>query len=105
LPQSPEKSLDVGQLTAGLSDLSVSWVFLEHRAVGFPEVAEALALAVALRNPPPEPGAGLGRAVPDHERYNLTGPTTESYPQPSLIRPLPDICPALIEFKDIVLLG
>jgi hypothetical protein len=51
----------------------VSSVFLEHRAVGFPEVAEALALAVALRNPPPEPGAGLGRAVPLTRSLQLDG--------------------------------
>jgi hypothetical protein len=62
LPQSPEKSFDVGQFAVGLSDLPVSCVFLEHWAIGFPEVAEAFSLAVFLWNPAPEPKEG--RRVP-----------------------------------------
>jgi len=80
-------------------------ILLKHWAIGFPEVAEAPALPVAFRNPAPEPGAGLGRTVSDHKRYDLPGPSAEGHPEPPLIRSLSDICPAFVEFKDIVLLG
>jgi hypothetical protein len=105
LPQSPEKSLDVGHLATGLSDLLVAGIVFENWPIGFPEVAKASALPVALRNPVPEPGTSFGRTVPYHECYDLTCPTAESDPQPPFVRPFSDICPALIEFKDIVLLG
>jgi hypothetical protein len=103
LAQSSKKPLDMGHLAAGLSNLPVSLVFLEHRAVGFPEVAEASSLSVFLRNPAPEPSAGFCRTVSDNERYHLPGPTAQSDPQPPLIRTFPDVRPALIELKDVIL--
>ena len=66
-------------------------ILLKHWAIGFPEVAEAPALPVAFRNPAPEPGAGLGRTVSDHKRYDLPGPSAEGHPELPLIRSLSDI--------------
>jgi hypothetical protein len=95
----------VGQLAAGLSDLPVSWVLLEYWPIRLPEVAEALASAIALRNPAPEPSAGLCPTVSDNERYDLPGPTAKSHPEPPFVRPFSDICPAFVELKNVVLLG
>jgi hypothetical protein len=95
----------VGQLATGLSDLLVTGVVFENWAIGFPEVAKASSLPVTLRNPAPEPSAGLGRTVPDHERHDLPSSTAEGDPQPSFIRPLSDVCPAFVEFKGVVVPG
>jgi len=95
----------VGQLTAGLPDLPVAGVVFKNWAIRFPEVAEALAPAVFLRNPTPEPGAGLCRTVSDDECYNLSGPAAQGYPQPPLVRPFSDVCPAFVELKDVILLS
>jgi hypothetical protein len=48
LPKPPEKSLDVGQFAAGRSDLPVAGIVFENWPIGFPEVAKASALPVAL---------------------------------------------------------
>lgn len=95
----------MGQLAAGLSDLPVAGVVFKNWAIGFPEVTEALALAVFLRNSAPEPCAGPSRTVPDDKRDDLPGPTAQSHPEPPLIRPFSDICPAFVEFKDVILLS
>jgi hypothetical protein len=105
LAQSPEESFHVGHLTTGLSDLPVAGVARKHWAIGLPEVAEASALTVFLRNPAPEPSTGSGRTVSDHKCHDLPGSPAQSNPQPPFIRPLSDIRPAFIEFKDIAFLS
>ena len=95
----------MGQLATGLSDLLVTGVVFENWAIGLPEVTEAFGLAIALRNPAPEPCAGLGRTVSDHKCYDLSSSTAESHPEPSFVRPFSDVCPAFIELKDIILLS
>jgi len=95
----------VSQLATGLSDLPVAGVACKNWAIGFPEVAEALALLVSLRNSAPEASAGPGRTVSDYKRHDLPGPTAEGDPEPPFVRPFSGARPALIEFKDIVLLS
>jgi hypothetical protein len=93
----------VSQFATGLSDLPVAGVACKHWAIGLPEVAEAFSLAVALWYPAPEPGAGPGRAVSDHKRDDLPGPTAQSNPQPPFVRPFSGASPAFVEFKDVIL--
>ncbi|MCS3668034.1 hypothetical protein GGP50_002844 [Salinibacter ruber] len=103
MAQSPEEPFDVGQLATGLSNLLVAGVACKNWAIGLPEVAEASSLPVTLRNPAPEPGAGFCRAVSDHKCDDLSSSTAQSDPEPPFVRTFSDVCPAFVEFKDVIL--
>ena len=102
--------LYVSQIAAGLFDLPVSWILsnwipLKYWTIGLPEVADAPVLPVSLRNPAPEPGVDLGRAISVRTCYELSSPTTGLRPRATVSSTVVGRCPPLIEFKNIGLLG
>jgi hypothetical protein len=105
LSNQSEKTFDVGQLSASLPDLLVGRVLLENRPVGLPEVTEALFVAIFRWDLCPKPSTSLRRSVSDHESNDLPGTSAERDPEPTFVRPLADIGPALVEFEDIALFG
>ena len=45
------------------------------------------------------------QAPANHECNNLTGAAAQRHPEPPLIGPAADVGPALVQFKDIAVLG
>ena len=104
LAQSVVPALHVRGLPALLADTAVS-LLREHRRVGLPEVAEAVALAVGLRHSRPKSPAGLLAVVAVDEGHDLAGPATHHRPEPALVSAQQHERPDLVELKDILSLG
>jgi hypothetical protein len=94
-------SLLVSRL-AGFFTHQLMGLFREHIGIGFPEIAERLALLIAFRGQLPQLAAGLLTAITDDKSDNLAGTTTQSRSQPSLFALFAHKRPCFIDFQHVI---